>query len=497
MESNSEASRQRKAGRPGPWEGAECKAAFAHAAETKPWTLAYQSCRTDSLTTENLTVEGELPSGLHGTFYRNGPTGHERGAQRYGHRWDGDGMVHAFRFGGAVSHHGRYVQTSKYVAEKAANRFLTNAFGTYLPGTPPVPEDIDSQNSANISVCIVGDDLLALWEPGSAYRLDPSTLETRGIKTWGEALRGRAFSAHPKREPDGTLWNFGTNPLTSELVLYCIARDGTLKRSTTLTIDRLPFVHDFAVTEHHLVFLLSPLPVNAERLNSGTSFAQACDWQPALGTRVLVVAKADWSSRWYELPPCCVFHLANAWEDRSGVIRLQFFGAETPIPLVSGWTIMQGQYAHRPGAFMTLVELDPLGEAKQTIVHELEGEFPVVAPGVVGQRNGAVLCLGRSQARDASVPGFDQLVMFSVEDGKTQWFDYGPDFMVEEHIYVPESSAAGAPATWIVGTALDMRRKQTVLSVFRAVDVAAGPIAQATLPYALPIGLHGCFAAAS
>ena len=314
MESSSEANQQRKAGRPGPWNGEECKAAFEHAAATKPWTLGYAACRADSLGAERLVVQGELPAGLCGTFYRNGPTGHERGAQRYGHRWDGDGMVHAFRFfGDGVSHHGRYVQTSKYLAERAANRFLTNAFGTYLPGTPPVPDDMDSQNSANISVCVVGDDLLALWEPGSAYRLDPSTLETRGVKTWSEALSGRAFSAHPKREPDGTLWNFGTNPLTSELVLYCIARDGSLKRSTTLSVDRLPFVHDFAVTENHLVFLLAPLPVNVERLNSGVSFAQACDWLPALGTRVLVVAKADWSLRWYDLPPCCVFHLANAW----------------------------------------------------------------------------------------------------------------------------------------------------------------------------------------
>ena len=80
-----------------------------------------------------------------------------------------------------------------------------------------------------------------------------------------------------------------------------------------------------------------------------------------------------------------------------------------------------------------------------------------------------------------------------MEDGATQRFDYGAEWMAEEHILVPEHSAAGARARWIVGTALDLRRKETVLSVFLAADVADGPVAQARLPYALPIGLHGCF----
>lgn len=482
---------QRNAGRPGPWNGEECKAAFDRAATKKPWTLGYEACRSESLVTERLVVQGEIPAGLRGTLYRNGPAGHERGNQRYGHRWDGDGMVHAFRFGDDVRHHGRYVQTTKYLAESAAGRFLVNAFGSYIPGTPAIPEDIDIQNSANISVCTAGNDLLALWEPGSAYRLDALTLETRGIKTWSEALRGRPFSAHPKRESDGTLWNFGTNPLTGELVLYCIAADGSLIRSTVLSVDGLPSIHDFAVTEHHLVFLIPPLPINVERLGSGMSFAHACEWHPSLGTRVLVVAKSDWSTRWYALPPCCVFHLANAWEDQSGVIRLQYFGATTPISLISGWMVMQGQYEHRPGAFMTLVEFDTRGGSKQTIVDELEGEFPVIDGPLVGRRNDVVLCLGRSQSRYADVPGFDELVMFGVEDGAIQRFAYGADWLVEEHIFVP--SATSARASWIVGTALDMRHRQTVLSIFDASRVAEGPVAQARLPYALPLGLHGCF----
>ena len=481
------------AGRPPAWNGEDCKKAFASAAGIKPWTLGYASCNEDALEADQLTLEGCIPDGLRGTFYRTGPARHERGAQRYGHRWDGDGMVQAFRIGSQVSHRGRFIKTSKYLAETASECFLLNAFGSYFPGTPPVPKEIDESNTGNISLCMSGADLLTLWEPGSAYRLDPNTLDTLGIKTWSPELRGRPFSAHPKREPDGTLWNFGANPLTGELTLYCIGSDGVLKHSQTLHVAGLPMLHDFAVTERHLVFLLPPMPVNREKLESGMSFAQACEWVPALGTRVLTISKADGSQRWYELPASCIFHLANAWEDASGVIRLQFMGASNPRTFAAGWSVMQGVYQHRPGAFMTMVELDPRTGARQVIVPDLEGEFPVVDPSLVGSRHKQVLCLGRCRARDANVPGYDELVSFDVEDGASQRFSYGSDWLVEEHLLVPDVANVAGPAQWVVGTALNMRRGQTVVSVFKACAIGEGPVAQASLPYALPLGLHGCF----
>jgi all-trans-8'-apo-beta-carotenal 15,15'-oxygenase len=472
--------------------GEQRSLAFAHAASAKPWTVGYETLDHD-LTETSLPVVGTLPPGVRGTFFRNGPATHERGGQRYAHRWDGDGMVQAFRFGSGVSHFGRFVQTAKRLAESKADRFLVNAFGTYIPGTVPVPEDIDTINPANINLCMNGAELLALWEPGSAYRLKPDTLETLGVKTWRVDLKGSAFSAHPKREPDGTLWNFGADPLKGELTIYCIDAHGQLQRSKTLRFAKLAYMHDFAVTEKHLVFVIPPTLVNKQRLDTGMSFAQACEWTPTLGTQVLVVSKADWSQSWYELPPSGVFHIANAWEDEAGVIRLQFMGAPNPISMLAGFSIMQGEYRHRPGAFMTLVEIVPGKSATQEVVRSLEAEFPVIDRMLVGRRNSTVLCVGRSADRDADVPGYDELVSFDVERGASERYAYGLDWMVEEHLLVPEATRPADPATWVIGTALNMRSRQTVVSVFNASAIADGPVAQASLPIALPLGLHGLF----
>ena len=74
-----------------------------------------------------------------------------------------------------------------------------------------------------------GDRLLSLWEGGPPYALDPATLETRGVEDFGGTMK--AFSAHPKRDPDsGELFNFGIDyGASTTLTPYRLQR-GTLTR---------------------------------------------------------------------------------------------------------------------------------------------------------------------------------------------------------------------------------------------------------------------------
>jgi carotenoid cleavage dioxygenase-like enzyme len=52
--------------------------------------------------------------------------------------------------------------------------------------------------------------LLALKEDSPPYALDPNTLETLGLYTFGGQLKSRTFSAHPKFDPEtGEMVVFG------------------------------------------------------------------------------------------------------------------------------------------------------------------------------------------------------------------------------------------------------------------------------------------------
>ena len=54
-------------------------------------------------------------------------------------------------------------------------------------------------NVSNTSHLMQGIRLLSLWEGGPPFSLDPATLETRAIETFGGKVK--AFSAHPKVDP--------------------------------------------------------------------------------------------------------------------------------------------------------------------------------------------------------------------------------------------------------------------------------------------------------
>lgn len=441
-------------------------------------------------------VRGRFPDAVAGTLYRNGPAGHDLGGERYRHWFDGDGMVHRFVIAGTEVHHqGRYVATPKRVAEGRAGRRLTEGFGTVFKDREPAASP-DSMNTANISVLPLGNELLALWEGGSATRLDPRTLQTRGNKTWRADLEGAPFSAHPRVAADGGVWNFGVSAHQGLLLLYEIGPDGALKRADALPISDLPLVHDFAVTAHHLVFLLAPLVYDATRREAGASFLDAHVWRPEQGMRALVIDKHNWKrQRLFELPTGFLFHIGNAWEeDTPGgtVIHLDYArSADARALLVDAREVMQGRLAGTPGPRLTVLQLHlRSGQATQTDLG-IEAEFPCIDRRLAGQRHRQIF---HATSTVGGLPMWNAIACTQVETGVSQRFRYPPGAIVEEHVFVPDESSGSSPG-WVIGTVLDQASQRTVLSCFASDALADGPVAQATLPYALPLGLHGAFVA--
>jgi carotenoid cleavage dioxygenase len=146
-------------------------------------------------TAVELPVEGELPEGLHGAYVRNGPNSVYEPKSLY-HWFDGDGMVHAVTFeGGRARYRSRLVRTRTLQDEERAGRSL-------WPGIMG-PFDFEAprhylKDTANTDVLFHNGRLLALWYLcGEPYALDPVSLETLGVETFGGKLDS-TVSAHPK-----------------------------------------------------------------------------------------------------------------------------------------------------------------------------------------------------------------------------------------------------------------------------------------------------------
>lgn len=473
-----------------PWHGERLLKQFA-SRRGRAWTLGYESVQASELASQ-ATWEGSFPSELCGLFYRNGPARHEVSGRRYGHRWDGDGMVQRFQLSSdGVIHVGRFVQTRKLLDEEAAGQMLYSAFGTSVDHLQPTPEHIEASNPANISIVRFRGELLALWEAGQPYVLDSKSLATVGRVNWLDVDRPAPFSAHPKFDADGSLWNFGIDPISDKLLIYNICRDGIGKRFHEMYVKDISPVHDFGITDRYLIFLLPSITCNRTRLMTGASFAESCQWSPQLGMRVLVIQKSDFQCRELRLPPGCLFHVSNAWEEADS-IYVDYLRSSDPSSFLAGWSVMAGEYRYRRGAFLTRASLDLRGgEAHQETLLEHDIEFPSILENDVARAYRQLLCVERSAERASDVPGYDSLSVIDVSARTRQTYFFGDDWLVEEHLLIED--VAGKSPRWALGTALNLKSQKTVVSVFDVERLSCGPIATAQLPYSLPLGLHGTY----
>ncbi|HAC64124.1 MAG TPA: hypothetical protein DCF68_11445, partial [Cyanothece sp. UBA12306] len=209
-------------------------------------------------------LSGKIPEELRGTLYRNGPARLQRGNQKVGHWFDGDGAILAVDFTnmGATATYS-YVKTEGYKKEAKANHFLYPNYGMTVPGGFWKTWGKDVKNAANTSVLVLPDQLLALWEGGFPHALDLETLETLGLDNLGKLQPGESFSAHPKVDPKtGHIYNFGvTAGVQTNLKLYQSDATGKIIKKSSFSLKGLPLIHDFVLAGKYLVFFVSPVRV--------------------------------------------------------------------------------------------------------------------------------------------------------------------------------------------------------------------------------------------
>src|SRR5271156_735418 len=178
----------------------------------------------------HLPVIGEIPRGLNGRLFRNGPNPQFKPIDPLRHHWFvGDGMIHSFTLDdGRASYRNRWVRTAKWQAEHAAGEALGSGFGGPVKGGVTIA----NEGVANTNIIWHAGRLLALEEAHLPIELDPATLATRGVQDFG-ALQG-PFTAHPKTDPvTGELLFFGYSakgPFTPGMSYGTLGSDGRVTR---------------------------------------------------------------------------------------------------------------------------------------------------------------------------------------------------------------------------------------------------------------------------
>jgi len=434
----------------------------------------------------DLEVVGELPRELRGTYFRNGPNSAFEPIGRY-HWFDGDGMVHAIRIAdGRARYRNRWVASDGLKEEREAGRALYPGLLEF--GRMEVPR---FKITGNTNVVFHADRLLALVESSLPTELDARTLQTRGLHDFAGKLAG-PMTAHPKLDPNnGEMLFFGYSPFPPYAQYYVADRSGAIVHATPIDLEWPTMMHDFAVTERHVVFLLCPIVFDLENAAKGGS---VFSWQPERGTRIGVLPRRGTSSdvRWFETDPCYVFHPLNAYDDGDSVVvdvqryeQLLFMNPDAARS--AGRRDSQVARLHRFA--MNLAT----GALHAQALDDHEGEFPRVDERRVGRRHrfGYFAATG-PEGNPSLLPLFTAVAKIDLDRGsRVELRPHGANNGCGEPVFVPRHDAADEDDGWVLYLAYDSARNASELVVVPSRDFTGDPVARVLLPHRVPYGFHG------
>ncbi|MGI9596983.1 MAG: carotenoid oxygenase family protein [Acidimicrobiales bacterium] len=416
------------------------------------------------VTGTDLAVTGEIPAELSGRFFRNGPNPKSGTSV---HWFLGDGMIHGIRLrdGKAEWYRNRYVQTRALLEPDAE---MIDEVGT-------VDRTIGVSNTH-----VVGHagKILALVESSFPCEVTPD-LETVGSYDFGGRLQS-AMTAHPKMCPiTGEMHFFGYGFFEPFLTYHRVTAGGELVQSEVIDVPGPTMIHDFAITDRHVIFMDLPIVFDFELALQGT---MPYRWDDDYGARVGVMPRSTEQAaatgadvQWFEVEPCYVFHPMNAYVDTED--RVVVDTARYP----KLWAGSSNDFEDHARLHRWSFDLSA-GTVSETALDDRSFEFPRVAEHLTGLQNRFGYGAGL---------GGTALVKHDLQAGTSQTLEMGPDRLPGEAVFVPAENPESEDHGWLMTYVYDKAKDGSDFLLLDARDITAEPVAVVELPQRVPFGFHG------
>ncbi|MCE7005024.1 carotenoid oxygenase family protein [Kibdelosporangium philippinense] len=410
----------------------------------------------DEIEAVSLPVTGELPAELTGRYFRNGPN--PLPGQDPGHWFGGDGMIHGVRIrdGHADWYRNRWVKTAKlagaqYLTDNGLDRTAVNA---------------------NTNVIRHAGKIFALVESGFPYEMTPE-LDTVGPCDFGGRLT-TAMTAHPKEDPvTGDLHFFGYGFMPPYVTYHRLSATGELVESRDIDVPGATMMHDFSITENYVIWLDLPLAFDFELVGKGMPY----QWSDSYGARIGVMPKGG-EVQWFDVDPCYVFHVGNAYEDQGRIVldAVRYSrGKFTEL-----WGQISGETnpaASAVGSGLYRWILDP---ATGKVVEELRDDRDIEFPSFNEEH------LGRPSKFLYTVTD-NAIVKYDTDTGRSHVNDLGKS--PGEAEFVRKQDAKSEDEGWLMSIVTEQDGGGSELLVLDAQTL--GFTASITLPRRVPAGFHG------
>ncbi len=410
----------------------------------------------------DLKVEGAIPPELDGVYMRNGPNPI---SGESGHWFLGEGMLHGVRIrnGAAEWYRNRYVQTDLLTAPPSG--------GIAPPSSKAHP--------ANTAIVVHGDRVFAVAETGLPFEIDRE-LATHGWYDYDGKLT-TAMTAHPKLDPrTGELLFFGYGFGGDFLTYHQVDASGVLVRSEKIDMPAFSMMHDFAVSEDHVVFIDVPIGFNLELLSSGFPLAWVDDHPTRFGVMPRNGGNAD--VVWLEIEQCMIVHTMNAHDTEDGTIVLEC--ARMP-------ELWRGGPSNWETGKLWRYTIDPAGRTvREEQLDEHLCDFPQFDRRLLGRKNRYGYAAHFGVEREGGVlRGVNGLLKYDLERGSSRLLDLPTGHASDEVFFVPAEDGSAEDHGYLMGFGHDATSDSSYLAIYDA--QAMERVARVEIPVGVPAGFHG------
>lgn len=318
-------------------------------------------------------------------------------------------------------------------------------------------------------------------EQGKPVEFNMTNLETIGTNDLG-TIQG-SFSAHPHRvESLNTTFNFGINGRNIEV--FSLHDNGDISVISRFKAPWAGIIHDFMVTEKHIIFFIDPAKLVIWRAMLGLQdFSKYFHWDEQESTQIVVIPLNDPEKQTIlEVDPFRVWHFANAYEDGNTIVVDAF--KHKNIDVLIKPTELDSDIP-APELCRFILSLNDKKVTEEKMPTSI-AEFPIINPYYIGIKHRYIWTQTYSD-----VTGNEG---FSRYDTKTQeqkrWFAPN-NHLVSEAIFVPKNDEE--QNGWILQLIQDTDIQQSYLGVFDASCVGNDPVAKIWFEHPIPATFHGIF----
>ena len=436
-------------------------------------------------------VEGEVPRELSGTLYRCGPD------RQYPPRLgddvfiDGEGMVHMFRFdSGHVDYRSRWVRNERFLLQEQARRSLFGRYRNRYTNDPSVAGK--SMGTANTNVVWHGRRLLVLKEDSLPVEVDPDTLATRGEWNYEGQVSAVSLTAHPKLDlHSNELLMFSyqaRGDATRDIVFYTADASGRIVHERWFEMPYAGMVHDFAVSQSHVIVPFFPLITDLAVLKQGGPYYR---WHPEQGSHFAVLPRrGSGEIRWFHGPAVSAGHMMNAFDEGSKLhldVCLYDGNCFDFFPSADG-----SPFKPAPPQ-LTRLSFDLAGRAESyqaRLLHGAPCEMPKCDERYIGRpyRYGYSIC--RPPTARSGEMGLGAIGCLDHTSGELTTWVPGEQCGVQEPNFVVRPGAAEG-AGYLLVLVNRFARNHSDLAVLDARRIQDGPLALLRLPVRVRSTFHG------